>query len=111
MLIFFGSKNLLNIVNHLLRQRPNYEIGLSKAFPCFLSFYGRQELKSRVHILTKNFRLEFENGKLLTYQDSIYELFYIQEKLYCFESFYREIQNSKVKIKTEEKVLKVPDPN
>lgn len=71
MLIFFGYKNLLNIVNHLLRQRQNYEIGLLKAFPCFLSFYGRQELKSRVHILTKNFRLDFENGKLITYQDSI----------------------------------------
>ena len=71
MLIFFGFKNLFNIVNHLLRQRRNYEIGLLKAFPCFLSFYGRQELKSRVHILTKKCRLEFQNGKLITYQNSI----------------------------------------
>ena len=70
-MVFFGFKNLFTIVNHLLRQRRNYEIGLLKAFPCFLSFYGRQELKSRVHILTKNFRLDFENCKLITYQDSI----------------------------------------
>ena len=53
MLILFGYKNILSISNHLLRQRRNYEIGLLKAFPCFLSFYGRQELKSRVHILTQ----------------------------------------------------------
>ena len=71
MLIYFGYKNLLKIANLLLRQRQNYEIGLLKAFPCFLSFYGRQELKSRVHILTKKFRLDFENGKLIIYQDSI----------------------------------------